>query len=162
MNNPKIINKQINSTKNKTKGHTMISQLTVFLENKEGRLCDATRTIANAGINMHALNIAESSDFGVLRVICDTPEAAAKTLNDAGFRATCTPVLAIRVSGAAGGLADLLEKLDDLDVNIEYGYCYSTDAEYAINVLKVKSEAVEVSLRAAGVCVLDASDVYKD
>ena len=138
----------------------MIQQLTVFLENKEGRLSDATRTIANAGINMHALNIAEASDFGVLRVICDNPETAAKALNDAGFRATCAPVLAILVPGVAGGLADLLEKLDDLDVNIEYGYCYCTNDNHAINILKVKSETVEVSLRAAGVKVLEAADVY--
>ena len=120
----------------------MIQQLTVFLENKEGRLSDATRTIANAGINMHALNIAESSDFGVLRIISDTPDAAAKALTEAGFRATCTPVLAIQVSGEAGGLADLLEKLDELDVNIEYGYCYSSDDNKAINILKVKAETV--------------------
>ena len=138
----------------------MIQQLTVFLENKEGRLSDATQTIANAGINMHALNIAESSDFGVLRIICDKPEVAAEALTNAGFRANCTPVLAIQVSGDVGGLAELLEKLDELGINIEYGYCYSSDGDKAVDILKVKSQAVEVELRAAGVSVLEPADVY--
>lgn len=139
----------------------MISQLTIFLENEKGRLAAATRIIADAGINMKSLNIAESSEFGVLRVICDTPKAAALALTEAGLRASVTPVMAVEVPNVKGGLADLLEKLDDLDINIEYGYCFSVGEETAIDILKVKDPSVEVHVKAAGIKVLSPEDVYE-
>ncbi len=138
----------------------MISQLTIFLENEKGRLAAATRIIADAGINMKSLNIAESSEFGVLRVICDTPKAAALALTEAGLRANVTPVMAVEVPNVKGGLADLLEKFDELDINIEYGYCFSVGEETAIDILKVKDPSVEAQVKAAGIKVLAAEDVY--
>ena len=86
----------------------MISQLTVFLENEKGRLAAACRAVSDAGINMHALNLADTSDFGVVRMLTDTPEAAAEALREQGYRATVTPVLAVRVPNVPGGLAKLL------------------------------------------------------
>ena len=86
----------------------MISQLTVFLENEKGRLAAACRAVSDAGINMHALNLADTSDFGVVRMLTDTPEAAAEALRGQGYRATVTPVLAVRVPNVPGGLAKLL------------------------------------------------------
>ena len=83
----------------------MISQLTVFLENEKGRLAAACRAVSDAGINMHALNLADTSDFGVVRMLTDTPEAAAEALREQGYRATVTPVLAVRVPNVPGGLA---------------------------------------------------------
>ena len=65
----------------------MIEQLTVFIQNEKGRLSGLCRTLADANINMHDLFIADTSDFGVVRVFCDTPQAAAKVLDEAGFRA---------------------------------------------------------------------------
>jgi hypothetical protein len=138
----------------------MISQLTIFLENEKGRLAAATRVIADAGINMKSLNIAESSEFGVLRVICDTPKAAALALTEAGLRANVTPVMAVEVPNVKGGLADLLQKFDELDINIEYGYCFSVGEETAIDILKVKDPSVEAQVKAAGIKVLAAEDVY--
>ena len=138
----------------------MISQLTIFLENEKGRLAAATRVIADAGINMKSLNIAESSEFGVLRVICDTPKAAALALTEAGLRANVTPVMAVEVPIVKGGLADLLQKFDELDINIEYGYCFSVGEETAIDILKVKDPSVEAQVKAAGIKVLAAEDVY--
>ena len=87
----------------------MISQLTVFLENEKGRLASACRAISDAGINMHALNLADTADFGVARVVVDAPEAAAEALRKVGYRATVTPVLGVRVPNRPGGLATLLE-----------------------------------------------------
>ena len=75
----------------------MISQLTVFLQNEKGRLASACRTIAEAGINMHALFLADTQDFGVARIFCDTPDKACERLSEAGYRATVTPVIAVRV-----------------------------------------------------------------
>ena len=141
----------------------MISQLTIFLENEKGRLAAATRVIADAGINMKSLNIAESSEFGVLRVICDTPKAAALALTEAGLRANVTPVMAVEVPNVKGGLADLLQKFDELDINIEYGYCFSHQGENAVMALKVADSAAAAkavwTLEGAGFKVLSQEDL---
>ena len=140
----------------------MISQLTVFLENEKGRLASACRAISDAGINMHALNLADTADFGVARVVVDAPEAAAEALRKVGYRATVTPVLGVRVPNRPGGLATLLEFLDDHDVNIEYGYCFSVDEETAVDVLKVAGEpAIEQLLVEAGFKPVKPEDVYR-
>ena len=89
----------------------MISQLTVFLENEKGRLAAATRAVADAGVNMHALYLADTEDFGVARMLCDTPNKAAEKLTLAGWRAAVTPVMAVRVPDVPGGVASLLEFL---------------------------------------------------
>lgn len=142
----------------------MISQLTVFLENEKGRLAAACRAVAAAGSNMHALYVADTSDFGVARLLCDKPNATAGALREAGWRANVTPVLGVRVPNEPGGLAILLEALDELDVNVEYGYCFSAEAGYAVDVLKVSgaddASALEAKLADAGFAPVDAKDVY--
>ena len=139
----------------------MISQLTVFLENEEGRLAAATRAIADAGINMRALFLADTEDFGVARIFCDTPKAAEAALKAAGYRATITPVLGVRVPNVKGGLATLLEHLDEHGVNIEYGYCFSVNDEYAVDVLKVTEDGIEADLLAAGFELVAPEDIYE-
>lgn len=139
----------------------MISQLTVFLENEKGRLASACRTVSDAGVNMHALNLADTADFGVARLLVDTPDTAAAALQKAGYRATVTPVLAVRVPNEPGGLATLLEFLDEQNVNIEYGYCFSVNAEVAIDVLKISGgEGVEEALKQAGFTPVQAEEIY--
>lgn len=139
----------------------MISQLTVFLENEKGRLAAACRAVADAGINLHALNVADTADFGVARMLADRPETAAAALRDAGWRATVTPVLAVRVPNRPGGLADLLAFLDEQDVNIEYGYCFSVDEDEAIDVLKVGGDnGIEEKLSAAGFAPVRPEEIY--
>ena len=96
----------------------MIKQVTVFLENTKGRLAALTRALADANVNMEALTIAETSDYGLVRIICDKPDEAVAALDGAGFRAITTEVIAVVVPNRPGGLADLLEKLDALK-NIE-------------------------------------------
>lgn len=139
----------------------MISQLTVFLENEKGRLASAVKTIADAGINMHALFLADTKDFGVARIFCDTPEAACEALKEAGYRAALTQVLAVKVPNRKGGLAELLAFLDEHDINIEYGYCFSSDPEYAIDVMKISDADVEGKLAQAGFITVSAEDVYQ-
>ena len=111
---------------------------------------------------MHALNLADTADFGVARVVVDAPEAAAEALRKVGYRATVTPVLGVRVPNRPGGLATLLEFLDEHDVNIEYGYCFSVDEETAVDVLKVAGEpAIEQLLVEAGFKPVKPEDVYR-
>ena len=132
-----------------------MKQITVFLENEKGRLSAVTRCLADAGINMQALTIAESAEYGLVRIICDKPDEALTALKVGDYRAIATDVVAIEVSNQAGGLAKLLETLDGLDLNIEYGYCFSTGQDTAIDVLKIKgAEAAVEAIQAAGFKVL--------
>ena len=140
----------------------MIMQLTVFLENSEGRLAALCRTLADANINMSALTIAETSDYGIVRIICDNVFTAVDVLEDAGFRATKTKVLAVELPDRPGSLAEMLEALDTTKVNIEYGYCFQTNGEVAIHVLKIKPEdraKAEEAIGSAGFKLLHWNDI---
>ena len=141
----------------------MIDQITVFLENAEGRLSALCRTLADNGINMQALSIADTTDYGVVRIICDDPARALDVLAENDFRALATKVSAIQVPNVPGGLAKLLDTLDSLDLNIEYGYCFSSGADIAIDVLKIKgadkaNEAIK-AIEAAGFKLLSQEDL---
>ena len=139
----------------------MISQLTVFLQNEKGRLASACRTIADAGINMHALFLADTQDFGVARIFCDTPDKACERLSEAGYRATVTPVIVVRVPNVPGGLASLLEFCDENDMNVEYGYCFSVGNERAIDVLKIEGPDAEAKLIAGGFDIVEPEEIYE-
>lgn len=138
----------------------MISQLTVFLTNEKGRLAAASRALADAGINMQALFIADTADFGIVRIFCDTPKRAAGSLAEAGFRATITPVIAVSVADEPGTLARLLEFCNEESMNIEYGYCFSTADGTAVDVLKIEGDGAEAALAQAGFKVLAPEEVY--
>ena len=141
----------------------MVKQITVFLENSEVRLSALCRCLGDAGVSMKALTIAETSEYGLIRIIADDPQNCVKVLTDGGFHASLTDVTAIEVPNRAGGLADLLDKLADLDLNIEYGYCFSTEADRAVDVLKIKggAKAAEAvfALEAAGFRVLKQDEL---
>lgn len=141
----------------------MVKQITVFLENSEGRLSALCRCLGDAGVSMKALTIAETSEYGLIRIIADDPQNCVKVLTDGGFHASLADVTAIEVPNRAGGLADLLDKLADLDLNIEYGYCFSTEADRAVDVLKIKggAKAAEAvfALEAAGFRVLKQDEL---
>lgn len=138
----------------------MISQLSIFLANERGRLAAACRVLADAGVNMHSLVLADTADFGVARIFCDRPEAAAALLSEAGYRAAVTPVIAVRVPNEPGGLARLLEFCDEGGMNVEYGYCYSTGPEAAIDVLKIDGEGAEERLAEGGFDLVGAEEIY--
>ena len=140
----------------------MIMQLTVFLENTEGRLAALCRTLADNGINMDALTIAETSENGLVRIICDNVFHAVDVLEESGFRATKTKVLAVELPDRPGALAEMLEALDSTDVNIEYGYCFQSDGDVAIDVLKIKPEdrdKAEAAISGAGFKLLHYDDL---
>lgn len=139
----------------------MIEQLTIFLQNEKGRLSAACDALSNAGINLHSLFLADTQDFGVARMICDTPQQAAKALGEAGFRAAVTPVLAVKVPNVPGGLSKLLQFLDAQDVNVEYGYCFTVNSETAVDVLKVSAcDQLEEAMAKSGFELISAQDIY--
>lgn len=119
----------------------MIRQITVFLENHKGRLLALTRCMGEAGVNMYALTITETSDYGLVRIIADDPDTALSALEAGGFRATCTRVSAIEVPNRPGGLAELLDVLEEMNLNVEYGYCFSSRETMAVMVFKIRGEA---------------------
>ena len=139
----------------------MIEQVSVFLENKSGRLAELTRTLGDAGINMHALMVADTSEFGVARIICDAPERAKALLDEAGFGASIAKVLAVEVPDRPGGLADLLETLDAQGLNVEYAYCFvDPSGDAAIDVFRVDDQRAAEVLSTAGFRVLTPAELY--
>ena len=139
----------------------MIEQITVFLENDKGRLAALCRVLGDATISMRALTVADTASFGVVRIIADTPHKACEVLQSNGFRASVTRVFAVEVPDAAGGLATLLETLDEADINVEYAYCFVVEGGRAIDILKVSAhdEAAAV-ITSAGFRVVEPHELY--
>lgn len=139
----------------------MVEQLSVFLENKSGRLAELCRTLGAAGVNMHALMVADTAEFGVIRIICDTPERAKGLLEDHGFGVSVTRVLAVEIPDRPGGLADVLEALDGANMNVEYAYCFvEPSGDAAVDVFKVDDPGAESVLDAAGFRCISADELY--
>lgn len=123
-----------------------VKQISVFLENKNGRLAEVTRALSTAGINLRAATIADTADFGILRLICDKPDQAVDVLKKAGFTARETDVIGIKLADDPGTLASILEVLEKNGVNIEY--LYSTimqDNGKAVVIFRV--ERIDESLK---------------
>ena len=99
-----------------------IHQISVFLENRAGQLAEITGVLAKKGIDLRAINIAETSDYGVLRLIADKPQEAASTLLEQGFILSMTPVVAVSVPDEPGGLARVLDVLAKENIDVEYMY----------------------------------------
>ena len=140
----------------------MIDQITVFLENDRGRLAAMCRTFGDAGISMRALTVADTANYGVARIIADTPQKACEVLLNSGYRAKITTVCAVSVPDYAGGLASLFEAFDAAQINVEYAYCFSSQDAEAINILRVNDEAraSDIVLE-AGFTLLEPKDVYQ-
>ncbi len=139
-----------------------IKQISVFLENKSGRLAKVCRILGDNNINIRALSIADTTDFGVLRLIVNDPQTAYKVLKEAGCSVNITDVIAVEIPDVPGGLAGPLEILRDAGINIEYLYAFLERAsQEALVVFRVEQidEAVNV-LEANGIRVLNNSKVY--
>ncbi len=101
-----------------------VKQISVFLENRKGRLAEVTRTLRDRRINIRALSLADTADFGVLRIIVTDPDQCLRVLKEAGFVAQETEVIAIEVEDEPGGLDRVLGVLDAAGINVEYMYAY--------------------------------------
>ncbi|HOH95750.1 MAG: amino acid-binding protein [Paludibacteraceae bacterium] len=110
-------------------------QLSVFLENKTGRLNDVTKILGQAGVNMTAFSVADNSDFGILRVIVPEPEKVRTLLKDRGFAVSLTDVIAVNIPNKSGSLDKVLDLLAEAKIYIEYMYAFS-EGETASVVIK--------------------------
>ena len=99
-----------------------ITQISIFLENRKGRLFEVCSLLGKSNVNIRALTIAETESFGVLRIVVDKPDIAIKILKENTFVANVTDVAAVEIGDRPGGLAEVLKVLSDNDVNIEYMY----------------------------------------
>lgn len=125
----------------------LIQQLSIFLENKPGHLSKAIGVLAAQGINIVTLSLADTEQFGILRLIVRDEERAQKMLQDAGFMVKITEVLAIEVADRAGGLAEILQLIEQHQLNIEYMYAYTTH-HAAAAVLIFRFNDTEAAVRA--------------
>jgi hypothetical protein len=152
------------SNKNNVWGvmHMLVKQISVFLENKSGRLAEVTKILSFNEINISALCIADTTDFGILRIIVNKPEEAEKILKSKGFTVSCTSVIAIGMEDKPGGLSNVLEILENESIGIEYLYAFVGRREgFAYVILRVESpeKAIKV-LKDAGVQVMSSNDIY--
>lgn len=139
-----------------------VEQLSVFLENKSGRLAEVTTVLADAGINIRALSLAETSDFGILRLIVSDNEKAKSSLKKNGFTVAGTEVVAVEVPDRPGGLAWILNTIGDAGINVEYMYAFvQRSGENAIVIFRFDEagKARDV-LEKAGIRVLSGTDLY--
>jgi len=125
-----------------------IKQISVFLENKPGSLNAMTHILAEHNVDMRALSLAETKDFGIVRLIVDNVYTATTVLKDAGYIHSITPVLAVAIPDEPGGLNNVLQVLGDGDVNVEYMYAFlgGKNSEHAYMIFRVtdNDKAVEV------------------
>ena len=138
-----------------------VEQLAVFLENKSGLLAAITRILSDNGINIRALSVADTADFGILRLIVDQTDKAKQVLKDAGFTVGLTDVVAVEVADRPGGLSDVLAVLNQVEINVEYMYAFvEKSGQNAVIIFRFDDAdtAIEV-LRNAGTRILSGDEV---
>ena len=140
-----------------------IKQLTVFVENKQGTLVWVTNTLSKQNINIRALSIAETQDFGMLRLIVNDTDAAEKILTEEGYLIKVTDVVGVKIGDTPGKLAAALSVLDEKKINMDYLYAFMSRTEkHAYVVIRVEDNAAaEKALEEAGFHTITEADVCK-
>lgn len=124
-----------------------INQLSIFVENKSGRLADITETLGAANVDIRALSVADTTDFGILRLIVDKPDTACQVLKDKGLTVSLTKVIAISVNDTPGSFSKAMRVLADNNMDVEYMYAFITREDgKAFVILRVddNERAVEI------------------
>ena len=141
----------------------MAQQISVFIENTRGRLREITRLLKDARITIKALTIADTPDFGVVRMITDNNQHALKILKDGGFTTRTTEVIAVRIENKPGSLFEILSVLEKKDLNIEYLYSYAASPhEQAILLFRFDdNESAQKALSDSNIPVLSTEELVK-
>ena len=140
-----------------------MDQISIFIENKSGRLAEVAGILGEAGVNIRALSLADTSDFGILRLIVNDCEKAKQILKDKGFTVSKTEVVAIEVPDRPGGLSDILHTLDRESINVEYMYAFVERCEEnAVIIFRFDEteKAIEILLN-QGFNVLQGERLYR-
>ena len=139
-----------------------VEQISIFLENKPGGLEEVTRILKDAGINIRTLSLADTTDFGVLRLIVNDVDRASQVLKEQGFRTNRTIVVAVEVPDRPGGLHGILEVLSKNGINVEYLYAFvERSGEHAVIIFRFDApdKAIDV-LQKNGMTVLPGAKLY--
>lgn len=139
-----------------------VKQISVFLENKAGRLVELTDILSEHKIDIRALSIADTKDFGILRLIVDNPDKTAEILESTEFVFSVAPVLAVAIPDEPGSLSAILHVLAENNINLEYTYAFITrKADCAYMILRVEdNEATAIALSNQGVKLVAQADLY--
>lgn len=140
-----------------------LNQLTVFVPNTQGAIVDITEALAKNSVDLRALSIADTEDFGILRLIVSDNEIASKTLSDHGYLIKNTEVVGVKIGDKPGKLSGALKVLDDNGINLEYLYAFMARTEkHAYVVLRVADNtSAEKALEAAGYHLITNADILK-
>jgi hypothetical protein len=139
-----------------------VTQISIFIENKSGRLAEVSRLLGEKGVNIRALSLADTTDFGILRLIVDNTELARQTLKEGGFTVSKTEVVAVEVPDRPGGLSSILKVLDAASVNVEYMYAF-VERSAGNAVIIFRFDDVDAAIRVlqqSGITVLPGEHIY--
>ncbi len=138
-----------------------VEQISVFLENKSGSLADATEALARAGINIRALSLADTTDFGILRLIVNNPEEATAVLKKSGFTVGKTEVIAVEVPDRPGGMSKILTAIKGRGIDVEYLYAFVQESrKNAIIIFRFDDlDKAIAALQAEGITILTGEEV---
>ncbi|HYA02557.1 MAG TPA: ACT domain-containing protein [Syntrophobacteria bacterium] len=139
-----------------------VEQISIFLENKAGRLAEVTRVLGEGGINIRALSLADTSDFGILRLIVNDHGKAKQVLKEHGFTVGRTEVVAVEVEDKPGGLNRILQILSTAGINVEYMYAFvQQSGENAVLIFRFDDTDMAIkALQQKGVTVIDGKRLY--
>lgn len=139
-----------------------IRQISIFVENQTGLLSEVTTLLADNGVNLRALSIADTSEFGILRIIVEDVDAAAALLREKGYTYTVTEVLAVSMRDEKGGLAEILKVLADAGIALEYAYAFllRKEGEACLIIRVPDNESAEKALQAAGIGIATQKELF--
>lgn len=140
-----------------------IKQISIFVENKPGRLADITAMLARKNIDIRALSIADTTDYGILRLIVSNPDSAVVAIREEGLTASSTEVLAIGIPDEPGGFAGAIKVLADAGIGVEYAYAFITPEKgSAYVIIRVENNAAAGEVLAkAGIKLIEQNDIFK-
>ena len=139
-----------------------VEQISIFIENKSGRLAEVSRTLGEKGVNIRALSLADTSDFGILRLLVDNTDVALESLKEGGFTVNKTDVVAVEVPDQPGGLCEILQVLDKAQINVEYMYAFAErNAGNAVIIFRFDEiDSAIDTLQGKGISILSGEHLY--
>ncbi len=139
-----------------------VEQISIFIENKSGRLAEVARVLGEKGVNIRALSLADTSDFGILRLLVDNTDVAQGTLKESGFTVNKTEVVAVEVPDQPGGLCNILQVLDESEINVEYMYAFvERNAGNAVIIFRFdETDSAIKTLQDNGINILSGNQLY--
>lgn len=140
-----------------------IKQISIFVENKPGRLADITAVLARKNVDIRALSIADTTDYGILRLIVSNPEAAVVAIREEGLTASSTDVLGIAIPDVPGGFAKAISVLAQAGISVEYAYAFITPEKgQAFVIIRVADNGLaSAALTAQGIKLIEQADIFK-